>query len=185
MSDMDKFPETEKRWFMHVGYLAQNWAGVETMLDGHVRHIHVHYDGAKIEQEPPQSFNRKRTYLRKAFARHPKLKEHAEAANSLLDEATRLAEIRNWTLHSGWSKMDPDNALLGRYSRSERMLWEQQEFTIDDIYKAAADSVSLAFALSFFGQFAFGLQTQEQIEQVLREITGKLGAPFPGDDPAG
>lgn len=185
MTAMDTFPEDEKRWFMHIGYLAQNWAGVETTLDGIVRQLHVHHGGTKFEPTLPQAFNRKRTFIRKAFANDPNLAEFSGWLESLLDTATRLADIRHWALHSGWVTEGADTATLNRYSRSDPLKWEQQKFTLDEIYNAGADCAGLTLMLTSFGQVAFGLITKEQLVEHLRKLSSQMGAPLAFDDPAG
>ncbi|MER9496040.1 MULTISPECIES: hypothetical protein [unclassified Mesorhizobium] len=184
MTDMDTFPEDDRRWFMHIGYLAQNWAAVETTLDGIVRQIHTQYGGVRGELEPPQAFNRKRTYIRKAFAAHPALVGFSEGMEGLLDTATRLAEIRHWALHSGWAESDAATTMLRRYSRAEPLKLEERQFSIDDIYAAAVECASLMLTLSLFGRRAFGLMTQEQIEEFISKFAGQVGTPLPSDDPA-
>lgn len=185
MTGMDALPEVEKRWFMHVGYLAQNWAGVEVILDGIVRQAYVHYEGHKLEPSPPVAFNRKRTFLRKAFAAHPKLAPYSTGLEGMLDTASKLADIRNWTMHSGWADTQPHNALLARYQRSNPLQWEEQTFSLDEIFDAAVECGTLMLALTFFAEIAFGLKTKEEQEQFFRELAGQLGIPLPSDDPAG
>lgn len=182
MTAMDTFPEDEKRWFMHIGYLAQNWAAVETTLDGIVRQLHVHHGGEKFEPTPPQAFNRKRTFIRKAFADNPNLAEFSGWLETLLDTATRLAEIRHWALHSGWVTEGETTATLGRYSKSEPLKWEQQKFTLDEIYAAGVDCAGLCLMLTWFGQVAFGLMTKEQLIEHFRELGSKMGTSFPLDE---
>ncbi|WP_420408887.1 hypothetical protein [Hoeflea sp.] len=173
MSDMDKFPEDEKRWYMHVGYLAQNWAAVETTLDGIIRELHMKYDGHLVEPSPPHALNRKTKYVRKVFAAHPKLQPHSSGINSLLELTTRLAAVRHWTLHGGWVASDANSAMLKRFSRSEPMRLEGREFSIDEIFKAAKDCGSLTVSLSFFAQHAFGLITAKEINEFFRKLAGE------------
>lgn len=182
MSGMDTFPEDEKRWFMHVGYLAQNWAAVETILDGVIRELHTNYDGHLIEPSPPQALNRKIKYARKAFAAHPKLQPHSPEINLLLETATQLAGVRHWTLHSGWAASDANSALLRRFSRAEPMQLEAREFTIEEVFKAATDCGGLTLSLSFVTQRAFGLITAEQINEFFSKLIGASGTPLPRDD---
>ena len=169
---------------MHVGYLAQNWAAVETFLDDFVRQLHVHYGGLPDYPEPPQAFKRKRTYIRKAFAAHPDLAPYSSGLNDLLDTASRLAEVRHKALHSAWGEFDATVATLSSYSRSEPLVREWHKITIDEIFKAAVECAQLAFVLSFFGQRAFGKITGEQVEQALGELASKFVTTLPSDDPA-
>ncbi|MES0108361.1 hypothetical protein [Mesorhizobium sp. M0013] len=184
MTGMDTFPEDDKRWFMHIGYLAQNWAAVETTLDGIVRQLHVYYGGAKFEPSPPQAFNRKRTLIRKTFAEHPDLAGFSEGMAKFLDDATRLAEIRHWALHSGWVTEGAEDVTLNRYSRSEPLKWEQQKFTLDEIFAAGAECGGLSLSLTWFAQRAFGIMTEEQLIEFFRKLSSQLGTPFPDEDPA-
>jgi hypothetical protein len=183
MTGMDKFPDDEKRWFMHLGYLAHNWAALDHSLDGIVRQLHATFDGSKIESEPPQSFNRKRTYIRKAFAVHPNLAQFAEGMSEFLEEATRLSEIRHWALHSGRADSG-ETATLNRW-RKAKMEHEQREVSIQEIFDAALQCASLTLTLNLVIHFYFGFKTREEVEKLVGEITGKLGTPLPSDDPAG
>lgn len=167
---------------MHVGYLAQNWAAVETTLDGIVRQLHVHHGGEKFEPTPPQSFNRKRTFIRKAFAADPDLAEFSGWLETLLDTAARLADIRHWALHSGWVTEGSTTATLSRYSKSKPLRWEQQKFTLDEIYRAGEECAGLSVILTWFGQVAFGLMTKEQLVEHLRELSSQLGTPLSFDE---
>jgi len=181
---MDAFPEDEKRWFMHIGYLAQNWAGVETTLDGIVRQLHVHHGGHKFEPTPPQAFKRKRTFIRKAFADRPELAEHKGWLETLLDTATRLAEIRHWALHSGWVTEGAENVTLNRYSKDDPLKWEHHKLTLDELYAAGEECAGLMLRLTWFGQVAFGIMTKEQLIENLSELSSEIGAPLPSDDPS-
>ena len=185
MSSMDSFPEIEKRWFMHVGYLAQNWAAIETVLDNIVRQLHVHYDGQRIEPSPPQSFKRKRTFIRKVFAGHPALNEHSESLAELLETATRLAAIRHWALHSGWAETNMDDALLGRYKASDPLRWEQQRFSLEEIFQAAVESAKLAFVLTLFSQRAFSIKPPDEIDRLLDGLDTQIEAAVVRRDPTG
>lgn len=184
MSDMDAFPEDEKRWFMHIGYLAQNWAAVEGALDGMTRQLHVHYDGHLIATEVPLAFSRKYKFIRKAFASHPKLINFSDRCQLLLDEAKRLADIRHWALHSGWVESDQNDALLRRYSKNEPLTLEDKRFSLDDIYQAAAGCGWLTINLTFFGQLAFGLKSQEEVDQLITELISKITPTLPSGDPS-
>ncbi|MBZ9854296.1 hypothetical protein LB566_10810 [Mesorhizobium sp. CA13] len=184
MTAMDTFPENDKRWFMHIGYLAQNWAAVETTLDGIVRQLHVHYDGEKFEPTLPQAFNRKRTFVRKAFAEHPDLAQFSGWLETLLETATRLSEVRNWALHSGWVTEGATSATLNRYSRNNPLKWENQKFTLEQMYAAGEDCAGLMLMLTWFGQRAFGAMTEEQLVEALHQLSSQLGASIPSDDPA-
>jgi hypothetical protein len=180
---MDSFPETEKRWFMHVGYLAQNWAAVELMLDGIARQLHVHYGGEKLERSPPQPFTQKKKFLRRAFGAHPKLRRFSSELNTLLETATRLAEIRHWTLHAGWADTQADAALLRRYRREDPLRLEQQSFSLEEIYSAATECATLAFSLNLFAQEAFGLRTRVEIEQLLSDLSSQINSSEPSEAP--
>ncbi|PBC02520.1 hypothetical protein CK220_20645 [Mesorhizobium sp. WSM3860] len=169
---------------MHIGYLAQNWAGVETTLDGIVRQLHVHYGGQKFELTPPQAFKRKRTFIRKAFADRPELAEHTGWLETLLATATRLAEIRHWALHGGWVAEGSTTVTLNRYSKDDPLKWEQQKFTLDELYAAGEECAGLVLMLTWFGQVAFGIMTKEQLIESLGELGSKIGVPLPSDDPA-
>jgi hypothetical protein len=180
---MDAFPEGEKQWFMHIGYLAQNWAAVESELDGMARQLHVHYDGHLIVAEVPMAFIRKYKFIRKAFAAHPKLAEFSDRCQPLLEEAKRLAETRHWALHSGWVESDQKEALLRRYSKSDPLSFEDKRFSLDEIYQAAVDCGWLTMNLSFFGQVAFGLKSQEEVDELISGLINKITPTIPSGDP--
>jgi hypothetical protein len=180
MTGMDTFPEDDKHWFMHLGYLAQTWAALEHSLDGIARQLHADYDAKKLEQLPI-SFNRKRDYIRRVFANHPNLVQFSETMNGLLDTATRHSEIRNWALHSGMVDSG-DFATFNRWRKAE-LKHERRELSPQELYDAAVGCASLTLTLGLVARYFFGLQTREEVQKLLSEITGKLGTPFPGDEP--
>jgi len=182
MTDMDTFPEEEKRWYMHLGYLAQTWAALEHSLDGIARQLHAHYDADKTEQIPI-SFNRKRDYIRRVFGKHPNLIQFSESMNGFLETATRYSEIRNWALHSGIVDSG-DTAMFNRWRKKE-LKHEQRELSLQELYETAAGCGSLTLTLALVTKLFFGLQTREEVEKLVGEIIGKFGTVPSSDDVTG
>ncbi len=182
MSPIDTLPEADKRWLMHIGYLAQTWAALEHSLDGIARQIHAHYDTEKVEPVPI-SFNRKRDYIRRMLARHPKLVEFSKGINEILDAATTHSEVRNWALHSGMAGID-DTVTFNRWRKAE-LAHEQRALSLQEVYEAASGCASLTLALGILGRYIFGFQSRQETEKLLGEVASKLRTPFPGNKPAG
>lgn len=183
---MDSFPEEDKRWYMRVGYLAENWAALELFLDMIVRTLYVKYGGDRVEPSVPQALNRKLRFARKMFLENKVLNERAPAMGETFDEIQRLADIRNWALHGNRVEADGDLLKLSRFVRGAAPgAMERITMSLDDIYEAACDCASLSVTLYFTGSLAFGLKTQEDVEQFLSKLARQLGTDFPSSDPAG
>src|SRR5690606_32257088 len=112
-----------------------------------------------------------------------RLVQYSEARNEILDAATAHAEIRNWALHSGMASVG-DPVIFNRW-RKAKLEHEQRELSLQEIFNDAVGCASLTVSLGLLARYFLGLQTREELEKLFREITGKLGTAFPGDEPAG
>lgn len=170
MTDIENFPEDYKFNLMHLGYLAQNWATLEIILDGIVRHTYVYYEGDRFEPSPPQAFKRKQKYIRKIFSEHKDLVCFSTRMNDLLETAGKLAEIRHWALHSGWAESDSATSILSRYNRSDFLKWETKKFSNHELYAAAIECAKISIIISTISNLAFNLITNQQFDELIHEF---------------
>ncbi|MEX6505642.1 hypothetical protein [Jiella sp. M17.18] len=178
MTQIDDFSEEDKRWLMHLGYLAQTWATLEHCLDGIVRQLNAGYDAHRVDPVPI-SFSSKRKYIRKIFRTHPALVQFSEGVDEILDSASRHSEIRNWALHSGMVG-NGDAAIFNRWQKAESK-HEQRSLSTEDVYAAATGCASLAMSLGILAPYFFGFQTVEQLDEIVSQVLGKLHTQPPRD----
>ncbi len=174
VSGVDELPEEDKRWYMHVGFLAENWAGAEAMLDFIVATLHAKYDGDAIEASPPEALNRKIKFVRKVFSRHPDLIAHSGPMNELLEQATELAQIRHWALHGNRVDNSEKTATLSRLVKGDRKKLERVRISTEQLYHAAMDSGGLGIGLHLTSSIAFGRIKAEDLEDLFRQFACKL-----------
>lgn len=179
---IDEIPEEWKRAYLALGLLAANWASVEFALDHMINTVHVQFDGDKIEPERPRSFNRKPTYLRKAFAAHEGLAPHLPDLDRLLNEASNIAEQRHWCLHGFLdlrNRSGPFSVIKVVHKGSPRT--ELRSFSVESMTTLAERALALSVNLLFFGVSTIWVEGQDDLNQVIREFLGKDRTALPSD----
>lgn len=92
---------------MNLGLITLHWSYIETTLDALVAITYHHHGGNKIERELPRMLGRKLKYLRRAFARAPKLSKHEKAAAAFFGQVEDLSERRHVLIHGYATEFAP------------------------------------------------------------------------------
>jgi hypothetical protein len=133
-----------------VGEVIVTWAMVERILTVSIGIIYHDARGSEVQQKLPFKLCDKIGFVRRCLLRLQALQPLAPEFGPRLDEARRLADIRNYVAHGAvmaWDratetvkfvKLDLDGA---HYRNSER------NCTIAELKKAADDSIILASSI--------------------------------------
>lgn len=92
-----------------IGYICQNWAMLEQVLDMCIAMIYHDIGGrAEINPEIPRSFKMKVRFLKHAFSRLEPIKKYKEEATEILREAKILSKARNDLVHGAITSLTPN-----------------------------------------------------------------------------
>lgn len=181
---LDEIPDDMKPVFIAIGCLTVAWSSAEYMLDHMIKTVYDQYGGDKIEPSPPISFNRKPKFLRKAFASHPDLVGHLDDLNELLEEASDLADHRNWCIHGVANHTAPGIPIKKIIHGSPSKI-ATRNYSIDDIWLLSNRALALAANLTFFAIKNIWVEGQDEVNDVVSKFVAKHVTGLPDGDTSG